>query len=110
MNDLKLTLIKKAIEDKKGENIEIFDVSENSPFFSNIIIATIINKRNGDAIADEIDRVCASINEPIKNIEGKRESDWVLIDCGDILVHLFTKEERIRINLEQLLRKYTRGE
>lgn len=110
MNDLKLTLIKKAIEDKKGENIEVFDVSENSPFFSNIIIATIINKRNGDAIADEIDRVCASINEPIKNIEGKRESDWVLIDCGDILVHLFTKEERIRINLEQLLRKYTRGE
>ena len=110
MEEVKLSLIKKAIEDKKGENIEVYDVSEQSPFFNSIVIATILNKKNGEAIADEIERVVASIGEPVKNIEGKRGSEWILIDCGDILVHLFTVSERIRINLEQLLRNSIRGE
>lgn len=105
MNDLKINLIKKAIEDKKGENIEVYDVSSYSPFFTHVVIATIINKKSGEAIADEIDRVLASIDQPIKNIEGKRDSEWILIDAQDVLVHLMTESERIRINLEQLIRK-----
>lgn len=109
MSQIKLNLILKAIEEKKGDNIEVFNTETSSPFFSNIIVATILNKRNGEAIADEIDRVCANINEPIKNIEGKNDSEWVLIDAGDILIHLFTEEERIRINIEELIKKSIRS-
>lgn len=109
MNQVKLSLILKAIEEKKGENIQVYDVDHSSPFFSNIIVVTILNKRNGEAIADEIDKVCASINEPIRNIEGKRDSEWVLVDAGDILIHLFTENERARINIEQLISKSIQG-
>ena len=101
MNQVKLSLILKAIEEKKGENIQVYDVDHSSP--------TILNKRNGEAIADEIDKVCASINEPIRNIEGKRDSEWVLVDAGDILIHLFTENERARINIEQLISKSIQG-
>lgn len=106
INEVKLNLILKAIDDKKGENIQTFDVDEYSPFFTNIVICTMINKRAGRAIADEIDKVCAQINEPIKNIEGDNTSEWVLVDCGDIIVHVFTEKERERINLDQLISKY----
>lgn len=110
MNQIKLNLIVKAIDDKKGENIQVFDVNETSPFFSHIVVATVLNKKNGEAIADEIDNVLAQINDPIKNIEGKRGSDWVLVDCGDILVHLFTESERVRINIENLISKSLKGD
>ncbi|MDD7735198.1 MAG: ribosome silencing factor [Bacilli bacterium] len=103
MNQTKLSLILKAIEDKKGEDIVSLDVEERSPFFSNVIIATISNTRQGQAIAEEISKVLDNISEPIKNIEGKKDSSWILIDAGDIIVHLFTPSERIRINLENLL-------
>ena len=108
MNEVKLSLIKKAIEDKKGENIEVFDVNTSSPFFTHVVVCTSLNKRAGDAIANEIDKVCAQMNEPIKHIEGKNGADWVLVDCGDILVHIFTEQERVRVNIEQLLARVTR--
>ena len=104
----KISLIQKAIEDKKGENIEIFDVDKSSPFFTHVVVCTSLNKRAGEAIADEIDRVCASIDEQIKHIEGKNGAEWVLVDCGDILVHIFTEQERVRVNIEQLLARVSR--
>ena len=106
---VKLSLIQKAIDEKKGENISIYDVDSSSPFFSHIIVVTSMNKKHSEAIADEVDRVCASLDEPIKNIEGKNGSDWVLVDAGDILVHIFTESERIRVNIEQLIKKSIQG-
>ena len=105
MNQSKLSLILKAIEDKKGENVVNLNVEERSPFFSNVIIATISNSRQGQAIAEEVSKVLDSLSDPVRNIEGKRDSSWILIDAGDVIVHLFTKEERIRINLETLLQQ-----
>lgn len=105
MNQIKLSLILKAIDEKKGEDIVNFDVNTTSPFFTNVIVVTAMNKKHAEAIADEVDKVCASLNEPIKNIEGKNGSDWVLVDAGDMLVHIFTEQERVRINIEQLIKK-----
>lgn len=101
MDIIKLDVIKKAIDEKKGENIETIDVSDKSPFFTHMIIATIKNSRQGNAIGEEIQKNLSLLNETVRHIEG-RDSEWVVIDCHDILVHLFTEEERERINLEQL--------
>ena len=62
MNQVKLSLIQKAIDEKKGENISIYDVDSSSPFFSHIIVVTSMNKKHSEAIADEVDRVCASLD------------------------------------------------
>ncbi len=106
MNELKLQLIKNAIEDKKGEDVEVFDVHETSPFFDYIVVCTAQNNRQGLAIADGIEENLAKSGETIRNVEGKgKDSEWVLIDCDDILVHVFSKFERIRINLEELLKE-----
>lgn len=105
MNQVKLSLILKAIDEKKGEDILNFDVSTSSPFFTNVIVVTAKNKKHAEAISNEVDKVCASLNEPIKHIEGKNGSDWVLVDANDIIVHIFTDSERTRINIEQLLEK-----
>ena len=106
MSELKLELIKKAIEEKKGEDIEVYDVHESSPFFDYVVLCTCSNVRQGAAIADEIDDSLSKNADPIRNIEGKnKDSEWVLVDCGDIIVHILSKYERIRINLEELLAK-----
>ncbi len=108
MNEVKLKMILKAVDEKKGENIEVHDVYNVSPFFDRIVIATMMNAKNGEAIADEIDKVCAEIGEPIRNIEGRHSAQWILIDAGDILIHLFSEEERIRVNLSELIVKIGR--
>ncbi len=108
MNEVKLKMILKAIDEKKGEQVEVHDVRGVSPFFDRIVIVTMMNVRNGEAIADEIAKVCAGIGEPIRNVEGRRSAQWILIDAGDVLIHLFSEEERIRVNLSELIVKTKR--
>lgn len=104
MNQLKLDVITKAIDDKKGESIEVIDVTGKSPFYDHVVVATVQNSRQASSIADEIEEKLALIKESIHHIEGNtKESEWLLIDCDGIIVHLFSEKERLRVNLEELL-------
>ena len=104
MNEVKLEVITKAIEDKKGEQVQVIETRGKSPFYDYVVIATINNYRQANGIADEIEEKLALIKEEINHIEGDNQgSEWVLIDCGDVIVHLFTPSERLRVNLEELL-------
>lgn len=103
MESLKLDLIKRALEDKKAEEITIIDVSSKTPFFDYYVIATINNNRHASACADFIEESFEKSSLKVRGIEGKNESEWVIVDCDDILVHLFSKNERNRISLESLL-------
>lgn len=106
MEQVKLNIIKKAIDDKKGEDIQVFDVTGKNPFYDYVVIATIGNSRQSNAVVDEIQKNLALIKEEINHVEGDpRESDWILIDANGVLVHLFTPSERARLNLEELLTK-----
>ena len=106
MGQVKLNIITKAIDEKKGEDIQVFDVSGRNPFYDYVVIATIGNSRQSNAIVDEIQKNLSLINEQINHVEGDpRESDWILIDANGVLVHLFTENERVRVNLEELLNK-----
>ena len=109
MEQVKLNIITKAIDEKKGEDIQVFDAKGKSPFYDYVVIATIGNSRQSNAIVDEIQKNLSLINEEINHVEGDpRESDWILIDANGVIVHLFTASERARINLEELLVKQSK--
>lgn len=103
MEELKLETIIKAIEDKKGEDIVLIDVSEKTPFASYYVLVTISSSRKAEGIINGIDESLKNINQEIRNVEGSKESEWILVDCDDVIVHLLTPAERNRIDFEKLL-------
>ena len=78
------------IEDKKGLDIRVYDLKGKSPFFAYSIICTGSSTRNVDAIVQDLKKNM----EIVKNVEGQEESNWVLIDGGDVIVNVFTREAR----------------
>ena len=80
----------KAIDDKKGQDIKVYNMEGKSPFFDYSILCTGSSARNIEAIATDIKKSL----ENIRNIEGLDECNWVLIDSGDIIISVFSKEAR----------------
>ncbi len=103
MLEIKLNVIQTTLEDQKAENIVTFDVSDRSPFFNYFIVATARSERHLHALAEHIEEELAKSQIEIKGIDGKNSSHWIIVDCGDVLVHLFDEEERKRIDFNSLL-------
>ena len=93
-NDLELekeiASIVNIIEDKKGQDVKVYDMRGKSPFFDYSILCTGSSSRNIEAIASDIKKSLTTI----RNVEGLEECNWVLIDAGDIIVSVFSKDAR----------------
>ena len=93
-NDLELekeiASIVNIIEDKKGQDVKVYDMRGRSPFFDYSILCTGSSSRNIEAIASDIKKSLTNI----RNVEGLEECNWVLIDGGDIIVSVFSKDAR----------------
>ena len=87
---IEVTSIINIIEDKKGQDIKVYDMQGNSPFFDYSILCTGSSNRNIEAIAVDIKK---SLNN-VKSVEGLDECNWVLIDGGDIIISVFNKDAR----------------
>lgn len=98
-----LKLIKKAILDKKGEKVEIIDVKALTPFTNYYVICSANNPRQIDAIKDAVVGQLEQNKMKINHVEGKAESGWVLIDAFHVIINVFSKSERERFNLTQIL-------
>ena len=96
-----LKTIINAINDKKGEDITLIDVSNSSPICEYFVLTSASNERQLLAIANSIDEELAKNNLSIKKIEGKG-SKWLIVDVESVIIHIFTKEERENYNLEKL--------
>lgn len=105
MEEVKLDLLRRTIEEKKGESIEVYDVAATSPICSYIIVATILNGRHGQAVAEACQEVQEKLGGSVRHWEGGEKDSWILMDLGDIVVHLFTEDERARVDLDSLIRK-----
>ena len=92
------------IEDKKGEDIKVIDISEVSSMADYFILASGNNINQIQAISEEIDEVLGREGIMPKAIEGHRSASWILLDYRDIVVHLFIKEDRIFYDLERIWR------
>lgn len=98
----KLDLICKAIADKKGVKIRVLSVAELTSIADYFILSTVRNQRQAQAAAEEVEEKMEQIGERPLRKEGYREGDWVLLDFGDIIVHIFTDEERRHYELDHL--------
>lgn len=97
-----LQLAAEAADAKGGEDLVALDVSEPLPLVDIFLLVTGRNERNVAAIADEIeDRLHEAGHRRIRR-EGRQESRWVLLDFGDLVVHVFHQEERSYYALERL--------
>jgi ribosome-associated protein len=100
-----LNSIAQKIFDKKGENILALDVHDISSLTDFFIIADGNVSRHLNAIANEIIELMVSAGHSPLYMDGGGDSDWIVIDFGEIIVHLFTAEMREKYALEQLWRE-----
>lgn len=84
-----------------AKDIIIYDMKGRSPFYDEMILATVDSLRQASAVISYIEDETKEHNYSIRNIEG-RDSSWVLIDCNDIIISIFTKEERMHFALEKI--------
>ena len=91
-----------AADSKSGEDLVALDVSGPLPLVDIFLLVTGRNERNVAAIADEIeDKLLESGHKRLRR-EGRQESRWVLLDFGDLVVHVFHEQERMYYGLERL--------
>ncbi|MBQ0036676.1 MAG: ribosome silencing factor [Firmicutes bacterium] len=93
-----------AIEEKKGYDIKVLNINEISPLADYFIIATGSNPNQVHAISDEIQAELAKEKVYSKQLEGYDKANWILMDFGDFIIHLFQPETREFYNLERLWR------
>lgn len=91
-----------GLEDKKAEDIRIIDISDVSVIADYFIIANGKNVSQIQAMADEVEERLFRAGCPLKQKEGYANANWVLLDFGDIIVHIFDKENRLFYDLERI--------
>lgn len=100
----KAAIALRALEDKKAEDIRIIDISTVSVLADYFIIANGSNRSQIQALADSVEEKLGKAGTPVKQIEGYASANWVLLDFGDIIVHIFDKENRLFYDLERIWR------
>ena len=93
-----------ALDDKKGEDIKVIDISEVSVLADYFIIAGGSNRSQIQAMADNVDEMLGKSGGMLKQIEGYDAGNWVLLDFQDIIIHIFDKENRLFYDLERIWR------
>lgn len=92
-----------AAEDKKAKDLLALDISELSTIADYFVICSATNPVQAKAIADNIEDKMAEVKAPeLKHKEGYNNANWILLDYGDIVVHIFQEEDRRFYNIEQL--------
>ncbi|MBN2964693.1 nicotinate (nicotinamide) nucleotide adenylyltransferase [Sulfurospirillum sp. T05] len=94
------------LDDKKAENIQVFDMHGKEYFVEQVVIATTLGERHGASLLDELREVLKPLGEEFLHVDPA--SEWVVVDLGDILVHLMTPAYRARYNLEEFLSDFER--
>jgi len=101
-----LELIEKTLDDGKAEDVVVIDLIGKSSIADYMVIATGRSQRQVVALAEHlraaIDQRPTQRGRPGPSIEGLRQGDWVLVDAGDVIVHVFRPEVRSYYNLEKM--------
>ncbi len=93
-----------ALADKKAEDIKIINIEEVSVLADYFIIASGTNRNQVQAMADNVEELLYKAGHPVRQTEGYRSANWVLMDYGDIIVHIFDSENRLFYDLERIWR------
>ncbi len=91
-----------ALDEKKGEDIKIIDISGISVMADYFIIANGNSITQVQALVDNVEEKMNQSGFVMKRKEGNRSSTWVLLDFGDVVVHVFDNEDRLFYDLERI--------
>ncbi len=91
-----------ALEDVKGRDILVFNVASLSPFFERVVIASGDSSRQLKALADSVRDKLSALGARVHGVEGEAGGEWVLVDLGDIVVHVMHPAVRSHYNLEEI--------
>lgn len=100
--DRLLDLVRSCLEENKAEDITTIDLDGKSTIADYMVVASGRSNRQVAALADYLVEALKAAGENSPKIEGLPQADWVLIDSGDVIVHLFRPEVRAFYNLEKM--------
>lgn len=98
----KLKRIVQLIDEMKGNDVEVIDVGAVNPLCRYFVICDANNTTQTEAIAARIRKDLVANNLGFNHIEGEKGSKWVLVDAGDVIVHIFYSPERRKYSLDKL--------
>ena len=91
-----------ALDEKKGEDIKSIDISGVSVIADYFVIANGNNISQVQALVDNVEEKMFEAGFEVKRIEGNKSSTWVLMDFGDVVIHVFDSEDRLFYDLERI--------
>ena len=97
-----IKIIISALEDIKANDIEILDVTKRATIFDRMIIASVVSTRQARAIANNVNEKVKDSGGTSYGTEGEGSGEWVLVDLGDVLVHIMLPAVRMHYDLEGL--------
>src|SRR5690606_42055104 len=100
--DQLIELTRGILDDGKAEDVVVIALSRKSSFADAMVIASALNQRQVAALAGRLQQALKAATGLPVTVEGMRQGDWVLIDAGDVVVHLFRPEVRDFYNLEKM--------
>ena len=97
-------LVTGALDDKKAENIQLIDISQVSTLGDYFVIASGANANQVQAMADAVEEKLGRAGVPPRSVEGYDGAKWILMDYGDIIVHVFDRDTRSFYDIERIWR------
>jgi ribosome-associated protein len=91
-----------ALEDVKGRDIVVYNVARQTAYFERVVIASGDSNRQVNALAVNVQEKLKALGANIVGVEGRRNGEWVLVDLGDVVVHVMHPAVRSFYNLEEL--------
>ena len=93
-----------ALEDKKAVDVRILNIEQISTLADYFIIASGTNRNQVQAMADNVEETLGKAGYQIRQTEGYQNANWILMDYGDLVIHLFDEENRLFYDLELIWR------
>lgn len=97
-----LTVIETVLDEKKAQDYKLIDVTGRTSVCDYMIVVTGTSNRHLKALSDYVIEKIKELGETPLGVEGEQGSDWVLLDLGDIIVHIMTQQSRDYYQLEKL--------
>lgn len=97
-----LSVVERSLDDDKAENVVVIDLAGKTSLADYMVIASGGSSRHVSAMAEHLRETLKADGLRSPSVEGLSQGDWVLIDAGDVLVHLFRPEVRTFYNLEKM--------
>ena len=94
----------KALDDKMAMDVKVLDINQVSVLADYFIIASGSNQNQVQAMVDNVDEMMTKAGYEPKQIEGTKNSSWILMDYGDLIIHVFDEENRLFYDLERIWR------